>query len=148
MKYMPSVYIHRDSRSIADLNTMEDGVVLISRINVPARQRGQGIATDILNEIIKDANDRGVTLILEPVPSGGLSYNQLVAWYERHGFEWFVKKIENGKFQGEFKLMRKLPSVFTGEEKNPSIERSGFANHIRGLSSIGLEGTEENKSVS
>lgn len=52
------------------------------------RYRGQGFGTKILNMILEDADKEGVILILEPVASGGLTNNELVAWYERHGFDW------------------------------------------------------------
>jgi GNAT superfamily N-acetyltransferase len=59
---------------------------VITRINVMERYRGQGYGTKILNQILEDADAEGVTLYLEPSPSGGLSLEELKAWYERHGF--------------------------------------------------------------
>ena len=69
--------------------------MLIPRINVPryttpdGKQyfRGKGIATDLLDECVADADAEQVTLWLEVSPSDGLDYDQLVAWYTRHGFQ-------------------------------------------------------------
>jgi hypothetical protein len=38
--------------------------------------------------ILADADSEGVTLEIHPMPSGGLTRNQLVAWYVRYGFHW------------------------------------------------------------
>jgi hypothetical protein len=84
---LPAVYYHKPTRSIADLSQLEDGSVLITRINVPIRHRGTGIGRRILGQILRDADNHNVTLVLEPVASGGLSQDALVAWYKRHGFE-------------------------------------------------------------
>jgi len=61
---------------------------VITRINVMEKFRGKGYGTRILNMILEDADKEGVILLLEPVPSGGLSDKELIAWYTRHGFEW------------------------------------------------------------
>lgn len=61
---------------------------VITRINVMEQFRGQGLGTKILEEILKDADDEGVILFLEPQASGGLSQKKLEAWYERHGFDY------------------------------------------------------------
>ena len=49
--------------------------------------RGRGIARKLLAEILADADANGVTLWLEISPSDGLDYDQLKAWYKRHGFK-------------------------------------------------------------
>lgn len=59
---------------------------IITRINTPAKHRGQGIAGRLLRQIIVDADALGIDLWLEIAPSDGLDYDQLRAWYERHGF--------------------------------------------------------------
>lgn len=61
---------------------------VITRINVMERYRGRGFGTQILNEILADADAEDVILYLDPLPSGGLNAEELKAWYERHGFEW------------------------------------------------------------
>lgn len=61
---------------------------VVTRINVMEKFRGQGYGTKVLDLILQDADAEGVTLFLEPVASGGLSQEDLTAWYERHGFDW------------------------------------------------------------
>jgi GNAT superfamily N-acetyltransferase len=84
-------YYHEGSRSIADLCLLANGWMLITRINVPRKSRGARLGSRILNEILRDADRFGVTLVLEPVPSDGLKIKALSDWYERNGFTWINK---------------------------------------------------------
>lgn len=91
--------VHRWDR----ISEIEDRPVhMIHRINVPESARGKGHGTTLLKEIIEDADQEGVMLILGPSPSGGLDFDQLVAWYERYGFTWtrsgaMMERMPNGK---------------------------------------------------
>lgn len=58
----------------------------ISRINVPYRARGNGYGSQILKQIIDDADSERVDLCLLPVATGGLKTDVLIAWYKRNGF--------------------------------------------------------------
>lgn len=60
---------------------------VITRINVPAKHRGQGHGTRMLKRVLDDADADGVMLELSPLASGPLDREALVAWYHRHGFE-------------------------------------------------------------
>lgn len=88
---MKHCYIDKEHRAIADLVPGDDigllvpGMVL-TRINVPIRYRGKGIGSRLLCRVLDDADREKVTLYLELLPSGGLSYADLKAWYQRHGF--------------------------------------------------------------
>ncbi len=77
-------YIDPPTRSIADLIHYRKRH-LITRINVPKKHRGKGIASMLLKQIITDC-PIGESLIIHPSPSDGLNYTELVAWYKRHGF--------------------------------------------------------------
>lgn len=72
--------------AIADLVELDDGILVISRINVPVAHRGRGHARMLLNSICADADAEGVELRLEISPSDGLGYDALRRWYERHDF--------------------------------------------------------------
>ena len=61
---------------------------IVTRINVMERYRGLGLGSQILKEILDDADKEGVVLFIEPSASGGLSQKELEEWYERHGFTW------------------------------------------------------------
>lgn len=63
-----------------------DGL-MITRINVPEPHRGKGIGHKLLTQCCADADMLGITLWLEIQSSDGLSYDQLEAWYKRHGFK-------------------------------------------------------------
>jgi GNAT superfamily N-acetyltransferase len=71
---------------------------VITRINVMERYRGQGLGTEILEMIFADADAEGIDLLLEPVASGGLTQQQLIDWYTRHGFTydaWYMIRNPN-----------------------------------------------------
>lgn len=61
--------------------------LILTRINVPREYRGKGEGTDLLKRILADADRDKVTLYLEISPSDGLNWEQLEAWYLRHGFK-------------------------------------------------------------
>jgi len=128
---MPTCYFHKETRSIADLVSTDDGRYLITRINVPVRSRNVGMGSRILDEVCKDADANDITLVLEVIPSGGLTFHDLARWYERRGF-----KSDERKFG---MLMTRLPHASSSTEQDSGIERSGFANHIRGLSTACIE---------
>lgn len=65
----------------------EPGIWYIHRINVPRDARGQGRASMLLQNLLDDADREGVTLELHPIPSDGLNFESLAAWYTRKGFE-------------------------------------------------------------
>lgn len=62
----------------------------ITRINVPRAHRGKGLGTKLLDSFLKDADEFKKTVWLEIQPSDGLSYDELEAWYLRHGFKGFM----------------------------------------------------------
>ena len=51
-----------------------------------ANNRGKKIGSKLLKEICYEADKQKENLHLEIQPSGGLTYDQLSAWYERYGF--------------------------------------------------------------
>lgn len=75
------------SLAVVDLVYSSNGIFMIARINVPTAHRGNGIASELLRQVLEDADKEGVTLHLGVSPSNGLDYDQLVAWYKRYGFE-------------------------------------------------------------
>lgn len=58
----------------------------ITRINVPRAYRGQGHARELMQRMLAKADAESLVLYLEIVPSDGLDYQQLAAWYKRVGF--------------------------------------------------------------
>ena len=128
---MATCYFHKATRSVADLVVINGELYLLTRVNVPHIHRGVGLGSRILDEVCKDADKHGVTLQLEVVPSGGLNFHQLTRWYEKRGFQSDERKFGM--------LMMRLPNAASSSEPDREIERTGFANHIRGLSSLSPE---------
>lgn len=88
---------------IADLTNigeMVPGSMTITRINIPAAYRGQGYGTQLLRSITQAADEAGVDLSLEIMPSGPLDYDDLEAWYKRHGFTQIGDNIYYRKHKG------------------------------------------------
>lgn len=83
---MQSCYLDKETRAIADLVDYYSLGMLITRINVPAQARGKGAGSKLLKQIIADADRTHTTLFLEVVPTGGMTAEQLAAWYGRYGF--------------------------------------------------------------
>lgn len=114
---MKTVYFKRldnTHAAIADLVLMSasralgvlapEGSFLITRINVPIAYRRKGLGTEMLKEIIEDADKEGVTLVLECVPSDmKMTQRVLAKWYEKHGFsthqhlDWIMMRRPRGK---------------------------------------------------
>lgn len=60
---------------------------IITRINVPESKRGMQLGTALLKMILAEADAEGQYLYLEIMSGGGLTRDELQAWYERHGFK-------------------------------------------------------------
>jgi len=72
--------------AIADLCDYYGTGMILTRINVPEKYRGQGHANALLKQVLDDADREGVRLYLEIQSSDGLSYDELERWYLRNGF--------------------------------------------------------------
>lgn len=60
---------------------------LLTGIDVAHNERGRGVARGLLDQVLADADEQGVTLLLSIEPDGtGLEYDQLHQWYSRLGF--------------------------------------------------------------
>lgn len=86
------VKIYNTKIAIVDLIDYEDGK-MITRINVPIAFRGKGIGSALLEEVLDDSRQFKVPLYLGISPSDGLDFNQLKAWYIRHGFRYVGYEI-------------------------------------------------------
>lgn len=87
---MKNCFYSPEHNAIADLvDAREMGLLngmLITRINVPAQHRGQGVGRELLKLILAAADAEGLNLYLEISSSDGLTYDELEAWYVRYGF--------------------------------------------------------------
>lgn len=62
------------------------GVLEVVRVWTDAEHRGQGYASAVMAEIIRDADKTGTVLMLKPTPFGRVGVLDLVGWYRRFGF--------------------------------------------------------------
>lgn len=88
---MMTCYVDVKHRVIAD--TMPDealGATWINRINVPKEHRGKRLGSAMLRRLCDVADAEGLSLVLTPLSSGGLSGPRLIAWYKRYGFNWMT----------------------------------------------------------
>ena len=84
-----SIYRKLDETSLAilDVSNYDGRNYIITRINVPAKHRGKGVASELLRECITLADETKTKLFLEISESDGLNRGQLEAWYRRYGFK-------------------------------------------------------------
>lgn len=64
--------------------TETDDVLKLNRI--VSEHHGEGNASEALDELVEYADEAGKPVFLNPSSLGGLTQEQLVAWYRRHGF--------------------------------------------------------------
>ena len=90
---LSSYIILENPSDIAVLDATDVGEYTeINRINVPPLHRGKGYGSKLLKEVCQKADEFGIELRLSINPYGELTYEQLLAWYERYGFEFFSKE--------------------------------------------------------
>jgi len=78
---------HCDIRLIVDGYDNDGTVVTVAHIAVEPDDRRRGIATGVMNTLIREADSAGWTLALTPESiDGSLTTNQLTAFYHRLGF--------------------------------------------------------------
>jgi GNAT superfamily N-acetyltransferase len=59
---------------------------VINRIVVPEDARGQGVGSDVMQQILKYADDAGSTVALSPSSDFGGNKRRLQKWYQSLGF--------------------------------------------------------------
>ncbi|SRR6266567_122341 len=71
-------------------------VAYFFKIEVPREQQGKGIASQLLQHVLADADKAGTTLLLDVDPyQAGMSREQLQAFYSRHGFVKYPYKMHS-----------------------------------------------------
>lgn len=71
-----------------DLDLYDNGKFLeLSRIIIPKESRGEGIGSEIMNQINNYADQRGLKIYLTPSKDfGATSISRLESFYKQHGF--------------------------------------------------------------
>jgi GNAT superfamily N-acetyltransferase len=80
------------------------GVLELVRLRTDPEARKQGYATELMKDILNDADVEGVVLILSPKTFGQVGLEDLAPWYERFGFMTIQKK--------PLHLMARQPQVY------------------------------------
>lgn len=80
-------YILDDRKiALAEISKLPDDTWYFNRIFVPVEYRGQGIATDLMKELIKLADESKITICCDINPYGDLNFDQLKVFYKKFGF--------------------------------------------------------------
>ncbi len=69
-----------------DLSLGGDKTLQLGKIVVPKEQRGQGVGTALMNDLIKQADEAGAMVTLSPAADFGGSVGRLKDFYKRFGF--------------------------------------------------------------
>ena len=72
----------------ASINKMsDDGEWFFPRLFVPKSMRNQGIASLLMDELVKILDAHKFTLVTGVYPTGDLDYDRLTTFYRKYGFE-------------------------------------------------------------
>lgn len=69
-----------------DVSARDGKPLVINRIVVPEDARGQGVGSDVMQQILKYADDAGSTVALSPSSDFGGNKRRLQKWYQSLGF--------------------------------------------------------------
>jgi GNAT superfamily N-acetyltransferase len=69
-----------------DISSREGKPLVLSRIVVPEESRGRGVGSDVMQQILKYADDAGSTVALSPSSDFGGNKKKLQKWYQSLGF--------------------------------------------------------------
>lgn len=86
-------------RCTASLLNIKPAMSILTGIEVECKLRGRGYGTELLKQVLTDADKEGVVITLSVSSDDSpkaLSNDQLQAWYERHGFYQIEGKTGNG----------------------------------------------------
>jgi N-acetylglutamate synthase-like GNAT family acetyltransferase len=86
-------------RCTASLLHVSPTMSMLTGIEVEWKLRGRGYGTELLKQVLTDADKEGVILLLSVASDDSdkaLSNDQLQDWYERHGFYQIEGKTGNG----------------------------------------------------
>jgi predicted GNAT family N-acyltransferase len=69
-----------------DISVAGDNTLYLGKMVVPKEQRNQGIGTQVMNDLVKQADDIGATVTLSPSADFGGNKEKLKEFYKRFGF--------------------------------------------------------------
>ncbi|HHT7008843.1 TPA: GNAT family N-acetyltransferase [Bacillus cereus] len=95
--YMGKFLIQSQTGSKFEIHEINDEHVFIAFIGVPTEQRGQGLGTQMMEELTCIADTHGFKLSLNIDPKFGVGKGVLKKFYKKHGFvesEWYQNSAE------------------------------------------------------
>lgn len=111
-----------DTRGIQNFAAEKNGVITLSEIRVPKGQRGQGIGTTAMEELVDYADRTSQSVVLSPsVDFGASSKNRLVQFYRRFGF--VENKGQNRDFTISETMLRRPRKLRTEQVEFATAER-------------------------
>jgi len=84
--------IEDNRRAAAEFTQIKDNQYYFNRLIVDRKIRGKGISIQLMNQVVKWANENKIEILLDINPYGELNYLQLLHFYKRFGFEWKNKE--------------------------------------------------------
>ncbi|MEG7882871.1 GNAT family N-acetyltransferase [Bacillus paranthracis] len=95
--YMGKFLIQSQTGAKFEIHEINDEHVFIAFIGVPTEKRGQGLGTQIMEELTRIADTHGFKLSLNIDPKFGVGKRVLKKFYKKHGFvesEWYKNNAE------------------------------------------------------
>jgi GNAT superfamily N-acetyltransferase len=83
---MPAVMQRFAGPEIDATVAQRPGLLTLSKVVVPAEQRGQGVGSDFMNTLTQHADDTGQTVALSPSADFGGVKSRLIDFYKGFGF--------------------------------------------------------------
>ena len=108
----------------------EPDIVEIESLVVPEEKRGQGIATDVMFELVRWADSNGYILALDPSSDFGSSVSRLRKFYSQFGFS--GNKGRKKDYRTRYAMIRYPKNkVLKEEARQPSFKYKGSSNYFR-----------------
>lgn len=95
--YMGKFLIKSQTGAKFEIHEINDEHVFIAFIGVPTEKRGEGLGTQMMEELTRIADTHGFKLSLNIDPKFGVGKRVLKKFYKKHGFvesEWYKNSAE------------------------------------------------------
>jgi GNAT superfamily N-acetyltransferase len=87
------IIINNMYRAVAEFSKIKNQTYYFNRLFVPPNIRNMGIATKLMKQAIKWADDEHIEILLEINSYGDLTYDRLLKFYQKFGFKFNKNKI-------------------------------------------------------
>ena len=112
-----------DSKGIKNHIYEKDGTITLTQIEIPKGERGQGIGSESMQELIDYADLTGQRILLTPSTAyGGTSVKRLEKFYKRFGFKSNVGRTKDFRFKD---TMKREPDLSRQSELQTEAQKPG-----------------------